>query len=95
MKFDIKDVLKFDIKDIKSWSNRQDVKIGDEGYFFNKISNLHDMRDNEYSKIESINDNQADCFFSTAFYGGYSFFLPLNAVKENKLKKINIDLLKV
>ena len=26
-------------------------------------------------------------FFSTAFYGGYSFFLPLNAVKEDKLEK--------
>lgn len=87
MKFDIEDVMKFNIEDIKSWSNRKDVKIGDKGYFFNKISNLHDLKENEYSKIESINDNQANCFFSTAFYGGYSFFLPLNAVKnEPKIK---------
>ena len=86
MKFSIEDVMKFDIKDIKSWSNRKDVKIGDKGYFFNKISNLHDLKENEYSKIESINDNQANCFFSTAFYGGYSFFLPLNAVKKDEPK---------
>ena len=87
MEFDIKDVMKFDITDIKSWSNRKDVKIGDEGYFFNKISDLHDIEHIfGYSKIESINDNQANCFFSTAFYGGYSFFLPLNAVKEDKLE---------
>lgn len=88
MKFGIEDVMKFDIKDIKSWSNRKDVKIGDKGYFFNKISNLHDLKENEYSKIESINDNQANCFFfSTAFYGGYSFFLPLDAVKKDKPEK--------
>ena len=79
--------MKFNIEDIKSWSNRKDVKIGDKGYFFSKISNLHDLKENEYSKIESINDNQANCFFSTAFYGGYSFFLPLDAVKnEPKIK---------
>ena len=87
MEFNINDVMKFNIEDIKSWSNRKDVKIGDKGYFFSKISNLHDLKENEYSKIESINDNQANCFFSTAFYGGYSFFLPLNAVKnEPKIK---------
>lgn len=78
--------MKFDITDIKSWSNRKDVKIGDEGYFFNKISDLHDMTDIEYSKIERIRDNQANCFSSTAFYGDFSFFLPLNAVKEDKAK---------
>lgn len=86
MNFDINDVLKFSIKDVKSWSNRKDVKIGAEGYFFNKISDLHSIERTEYSKIESINDNQANCFFSTAFYGGYSFFLPLNAVKEVETK---------
>lgn len=79
--------MKFDIKDVKSWATRHDVKIGAEGYFFNKISNLHSIERIGYSKIESINDNQADCFFSTAFYGGYSFFLPLNAVKEEKQKE--------
>lgn len=79
--------MNFDIKDIKSWSNRHDVKVGDEGYFCNHISDLCDMRDVESTKIERIYDNQASCFSSTAFYGGYSFFLPLNAVKENKPKE--------
>lgn len=79
--------MNFDIKDIKSWSNRHDVKVGDEGYFCNHISDLCDMRDVESTKIERIYDNQANCFSSTAFYGDFSFFLPLNAVKENKLEK--------
>ncbi len=79
--------MNFDVKDVKSWANRKDVKIGDEGYFCNHISDLCDMRDIESTKIERIYDNQASCFFSTAFYGGYSFFLPLNAVKENKPKE--------
>lgn len=79
--------MKFDIKDVKSWNTRNDVKIGDEGCFCNHISDLYDMRDTEYSKIEYIRDNQANCFSSTAFYGDFSFFLPLNAVKENKPKE--------
>ena len=29
--------MKFDIKDLKSWSNRQDVKVGDKGYFCERI----------------------------------------------------------
>lgn len=78
--------MNFDIKDIKSWSNRHDVKVGDEGYFCNHISDLYDMRDVESTKIERIYDNQANCFSSTAFYGDFSFFLPLNAVKEDKTK---------
>lgn len=76
--------MNFDIKDVKSWATRHDVKVGDEGYFCNHISDLCDMRDIESTKIERIYDNQASCFSSTAFYGSYSFFLPLNAVKENK-----------
>ncbi len=79
--------MNFDIKDVKSWATRHDVKVGDEGYFCNHISDLCDMRDIESTKIERIYDNQASCFSSTAFYGGYSFFLPLNAVKENKPKE--------
>lgn len=79
--------MKFDIKDVKSWANRHDVKVGDEGYFCNHISDLYDMSNIELTKIERIRDNQASCFFSTAFYGGYSFFLPLNAVKKDKLEK--------
>ena len=78
--------MKFDIKDVKSWANRHDAKVGDEGYFCNKISDLYDMKDTGYSEIKRIHDNQADCFSATAFYGDFSFFLPLNAVKEDKLE---------
>lgn len=78
--------MNFDVKDIKSWANRKDVKIGAEGYFCNHVSDLYDMRNTELSKIEHIYDNQANCFSSTAFYGDFSFFLPLNAVKEDKTK---------
>lgn len=79
--------MNFDIKDIKSWSNRHDVKIGAEGYFCNKISDLYDMKDTGLSKIERIRDNQANCFSSTAFYNDFSFFLPVDAVKEDKPEK--------
>lgn len=79
--------MEFDIKDVKSWYNRHDVKIGAEGYFCNRVSDLDDMRDIEISKIERIYDNQANCFSSTAFYGSFSFFLPLSAVKEDKTKE--------
>lgn len=72
--------MNFDIKDVKSWATRHDVKVGDEGYFCNHISDLCDMRDVESTKIERIYDNQASCFSSTAFYGGYSFFLLLRGV---------------
>lgn len=78
--------MNFDVKDIKSWASRKDVKIGAEGYFCNKISDLYDMKDTGLSKIENIRDNQANCFSSTAFYGDFSFFLPLNAVKEDEAK---------
>ena len=79
--------MEFDIKDVKSWATRHDVKIGAEGYFCNRVSDLDDMEDTKLSKIESICNNQANCFSSTAFYGSFSFFLPLSAVKEDKSKK--------
>lgn len=78
--------MKFNIKDVKSWATRHDVKKGDEGYFCNRVSDLDYMEDTKLSKIESICDNQANCFSSTAFYGSFSFFLPLSAVKEDKTK---------
>lgn len=61
--------MKFDIKDVKSWANRHDVKVGDEGYFCNHISDLYDMSNIELTKIERIRDNQASCFFQPLFMG--------------------------
>lgn len=78
--------MKFDIKDVKSWNNRSDVKIGAKGYFSNHISDLYRMEDTRVSKIECIYDDRANCFTSNAFYGDFSFFLPLKAVKKDEPK---------
>ena len=32
--------MNFDVKDLKSWANRHDVKVGDEGYFADEIEEL-------------------------------------------------------
>lgn len=81
--------MKFDIKDVKSWYNRHDVKVGDEGYFADSIEELK-TEDNRTRTIENIFDDEAFCFRSPT--NKYSFFLPLDAVKKEKkyrpLKKI-------
>lgn len=66
----------YDDKDIKSWATRDDVKVGDEGYFFN---NLWDIMEDKVvkGKIYGISKMDADCFFtdeSTSF----AFFLPVD-----------------
>lgn len=78
----------FDIKDVKSWANRHDAKVGDEGYFFNDIDKLRNF-ENEYIKpvrgtVEYIRDNYCYCFGidKRGLKENYSFFLPLEAVKE-------------
>lgn len=77
--------MNFDIKDVKSWYNRHDVKVGDEGYFFN---NIKKTLDNSFKKgmITEINDDRANCFVGAYDYlvWDYNFFLPLEAVKEDK-----------
>ena len=86
--------MNFDIKDVKSWSNRYDVKIGDEGYFFNDIDKLRNS-ENEYikpvkSKLSAIRDNYAMCFQidnGRDCYNVFNFFLPLDAVKRINQKK--------
>lgn len=66
----------YDDKDSKSWATRDDVKVGDEGYFFN---NLWDIMEDKVvkGKIHGISKMGADCFFtdeSTSF----AFFLPVD-----------------
>lgn len=86
--------MNFDIKDLKSWANRHDVKIGDEGYFFHDIDKLRNY-ENEYikpvkSKLSAIRDNYARCFQIDNGRDGdnvFDFFLPLDAVKKDKPKK--------
>lgn len=48
--------MKFDIKDVKSWYNRHDVKVGDEGYFADSIEELK-TEDNLTRTIENIFDD--------------------------------------
>lgn len=80
--------MNFDIKDVKSWYNRHDVKVGDEGYFFNVIQKT---LDNSFKRgiITEINNDRADCFVGSYDYPvwDYNFFLPVEAVKEDKPKK--------
>lgn len=73
--------MNFDIKDVKSWYNRHDVKVGDEGYFADSIEELK-TEDNRTRTIENIFDDEAFCFRSPT--NKYSFFLPLDAVKKEK-----------
>lgn len=81
--------MKFDIKDVKSWKDRHDVKVGDEGYFADEIEELK-TENNRTRMIAEILDDHAFCFRTPT--NRYSFFLPLDAVKKEKkyrpLKKI-------
>lgn len=76
--------MNFDIKDVKSWANRHDVKVGDEGYFADEIEELK-TENNRTRMIAEIFDDHAFCFRTPT--NRYSFFLPLDAVKEDKPKK--------
>lgn len=81
--------MKFDIKDLKSWSNRQDVKVGDKGYFCERIKWLQNGENIIFSTIECIDDDASYCFVPhpKEYHIGAGFFLPLDAVKEDKPKK--------
>lgn len=75
--------MKFDIKDVKSWANRHDVKVGDEGYF---ADNIEELKENNRTRmIAEIFDDHAFCFRTPT--NRYSFFLPLDAVKADKPKE--------
>ena len=79
--------MKFDIKDVKSWANRHDVKVGDDGYFANDIYFLDDIVSmNLIGTIEEIDENDALCFKKNGT-NNFAFFLPLDAIKKDKPKK--------
>lgn len=78
--------MNFDIKDVKTWATRNDVKVGDEGYFVDFFSNFK-RNDRIYKgTISEIEDDVGQCFHSECGYKWF-FFLPLSAVKEDKPKK--------
>ena len=76
--------MNFDVKDVKSWANRHDVKVGDEGYLSDDISTLVKEEDAEPTKLDHIFNGKANCFSSIEYFADYPFFLPLNAVKKEK-----------
>lgn len=79
--------MNFDIKDVKSWANRHDVKAGDKGYFCNCISQLQNDKCVELTTVYSINDDMSTCFIPKGWGTGFDFFLPVDAVKEDKPKE--------
>lgn len=79
--------MKFDIKDVKSWANRHDVKKDDKGYFAKSISQLQNDKHVELTTVYSINDDMGTCFIPKGWGTGFDFFLPLDAVKEDKPEK--------
>lgn len=79
--------MNFDIKDVKSWANRQSVKVGDKGYFSNCINQLQNNKYVELTTVYSIKDDRGTCFIPKGWGTGFAFFLPLDAVKEDKPKE--------
>lgn len=65
--------MKFDVKDVKSWANRHDVKVGDEGYLSSDISTLRDKKDTELTTLDHIYDDKASCFSSAHYFADYPF----------------------
>lgn len=77
----------FDKKDLITWTNRHDVKVGDKGYFAHSIDDLDVNIKNGYvHKLINISNYYACCFAYDSRHG-YGFFLPVEAVKEEKPKE--------
>lgn len=79
--------MNFDVKEIKSWANRHDVKVGDEGYFCNYISWLQNDKHTLLTTVGCITDDNVDCFVPKDNDIGFDFFLPVDAVKEDEPEK--------
>ena len=84
--------MNFDIKDVKSWKDRYDVKVGDDGYVSSDINTLQDDLKSGIAQIRIIchvRDDDVECFSCKAFGSirNYGFFLPVEAVKEDKPKE--------
>lgn len=85
--------MNFDIKDVKSWANRHDVKVGDVGYVTCDFNHLLTNKATLVTKatVKDIDNNDSRCFLAqplnrkVIFH--YGFFLPLEAVKEDKPKE--------
>lgn len=85
--------MNFDILRLKTWSNRRDVRVGDVGYVTCDFNTFMLGKEASVTKatIKDIDDNDSRCFIAQPLDGmmqfQYSFFLPLNVVKEDKPKE--------
>ena len=86
--------MKFDIKDVKTWSNRHDVKVCDVGYVtcdFTSFILTTKVALLTKATVKDIDDNDSRCFLAQPLDGivkfHYGFFLPVDAVKEDKPKE--------
>lgn len=82
--------MKFGIEDIKSWANRHDVKAGDKGYVSNDLDILRDDLKSSIAQIRIVCHVRDDAYcFSAKAFGttrNYGFFLPTDAIKEDKYR---------
>ena len=77
--------MNFDIKDVKSWSTRNEVELGKIGFFADSTEQLY-KEECVISKLSLI--TKIDAFsFGDENNNSYAFFLPLDAVKEDKPKE--------
>lgn len=73
----------FNEKDLITWSNRHNAKVGATGYFAVSITDLNDnIKAGKIYELEGISDNNTWCFTDGTFR--YGFFLPVDAVKDEK-----------
>ena len=76
--------MNFDKKDVKTWNNRDNVEVGDKGYFANDIHFLDDIVSmNLIGAIEEIDENDVLCFKKNGT-NNFGFFLPLEKVQQIK-----------
>ena len=77
----------FNEKDLITWSNRHNAKVGTKGYFAVSIADLNDnIKAGKIYELEGISDENSWSFTSNDFR--YGFFLPVDAVKENKTYRV-------
>lgn len=77
--------MKFNVKDVKSWYNRHDVRVGDKGYFGDSLADFN-AKCAYKDSISKIDDCYSMPFTSSKEDYIWGFFLPLDAVKEDKIK---------
>lgn len=75
----------FNKEDVKSWSNRNEVKLDDEGYFGYSLQGLEqEIKAQRIRKLSEINEDSGSPFKGDSARGWawYPFFLPLDKVKK-------------